>query len=206
MNRSDTTEIRRKRTHRTQRTGGFQHRQHGSGQVAAGCGRRVGTGGKRWVGRWVRPGLSGRAVGKRTGFSHFETALTHLFPHNSMQVVDFPRMCAATVFGEAVKWVVTDETAIKHGCGKDVEQEGTGLAAKEHKERKRWEIPSEGWGRKPAESSSGEWGQTGLGTNVGNPRVIGKVAGPEAGLPGRRRAFWRRFSKPSVRLCSPMFA
>ena len=35
---------------------------------------------------------AGRMVGKRTGFSHFEAALTRLFPLASTQVVDFPRM------------------------------------------------------------------------------------------------------------------
>jgi len=39
-------------------------------------------------------------VGKRTGFSHFETALTRLFPHVSTQVVDFPCMCDVGLFHE----------------------------------------------------------------------------------------------------------
>jgi len=44
-----------------------------------------GGGGKRRVGRWVDLGKGGMLEGKRTGFSH-------LFPDDSMQVVDFPRM------------------------------------------------------------------------------------------------------------------
>jgi hypothetical protein len=35
-----------------------------------------------------------------TGFSHFETALTRLFPPNSTQVVDFPRIALAGLFRE----------------------------------------------------------------------------------------------------------
>jgi len=37
-------------------------------------------------------------IGKRTGFSRFETALTHLFPHDSTQVVDFPLLSQLRVF------------------------------------------------------------------------------------------------------------
>src|SRR6266404_3865755 len=40
---------------------------------AAVCGREAGGSGKRWVENRIE-------VGKWTGFSHFETALTHLFP------------------------------------------------------------------------------------------------------------------------------
>ena len=55
---------------------------HASGGVAR-CGREAGGSGKRWIGRRVDLGKGGRVVGKRTGFSHFETALTHLFPGDS---------------------------------------------------------------------------------------------------------------------------
>jgi hypothetical protein len=42
-------------------------------------------------------------VGKRTGFSHLETALTRLGPDKSTQVVDFPYMCMVRLFCEAMK-------------------------------------------------------------------------------------------------------
>src|SRR5260221_4444261 len=45
-------------------------------------------------------GKGGQEVGKWTGFSHFGTALTRLFPHVSMQVVDFPHICNVRAFGE----------------------------------------------------------------------------------------------------------
>src|SRR5713226_7810442 len=64
------------------------------------AGRGAGGDGKRWVGKRAFPTLSGQEVGKRTGFSHFETALTRLFPHNSTQVVDFPRMYDVRFFWE----------------------------------------------------------------------------------------------------------
>ena len=41
---------------------------------------------------------SGRDVGKWCSFSHFETRSSRLFPHKSTQVVDFPRICALSVF------------------------------------------------------------------------------------------------------------
>src|SRR6266436_6230421 len=64
------------------------------------CGLKAGEDGKRRIGKWANPGLSGKKVGKWTGFSHFGTALTHLFPHVSTQVVDFPRICTVRLFGE----------------------------------------------------------------------------------------------------------
>src|SRR5882724_3453193 len=84
----------------------------------------AGADGKRWAGRRVNLGKGGKMMGKRTGFSHFETALTRLFPHDSMQVVDFPRICTVRVFWEAMKWVATDGTGIKHGLGKEIEPKG----------------------------------------------------------------------------------
>jgi hypothetical protein len=39
-------------------------------------------------------------VGKRTGFSHFETAFAHLSPDISTQVVDFPHLAMVGLFGE----------------------------------------------------------------------------------------------------------
>ena len=62
-----------------------------SGQMADG-------GGKRWAGSRVYVGKGGKVVGKRTGFAH-------LFPHDSTQVVDFPRMYDVRVFlGGAMKF------------------------------------------------------------------------------------------------------
>jgi len=62
------------------------------------CGKRpyrtldgVVRSGRRWVEMRANPGLSGRMAGKWTGFSH-------LFPDDSTQVVDFPRMCNVRVF------------------------------------------------------------------------------------------------------------
>jgi hypothetical protein len=55
-------------------------------------GWKTGADGKEWVGRRVNLGKGGQVAVKWTGFSHFEPALTRLFPHDSMQVVDFPRM------------------------------------------------------------------------------------------------------------------
>ena len=52
----------------------------------------------RTKGKRVEVGKGGQEIGKWTGFSHFETALTHLFPHDSTQVVDFPRMYDVRTF------------------------------------------------------------------------------------------------------------
>src|SRR6266403_5039229 len=43
-------------------------------------------------------GGGGQEAGKWTGFSHLETAFSDLFPHKSMQVVDFPHICTVRVF------------------------------------------------------------------------------------------------------------
>ncbi len=83
---------------------------------------QAGGGGKRCVGKWANPGLGGQERGKWTGFSHFEITLTHLFPHKSTQVVDFPHIYTVRLFWEVMKWVATDETQIKHGLGKEIEQ------------------------------------------------------------------------------------
>ena len=52
----------------------------------------------RRSGMWVSLGKGGKEVGKWTGFSHLETALTRLFPHVSTQVVDFPHLSAVSLF------------------------------------------------------------------------------------------------------------
>jgi len=69
-------------------------REAGGGGQKAGS-FRTGTMEKR-----VNLGKGGQEMGKRTGFAHFETALTRLFPHVSTQVVDFPCMCDVGLFHE----------------------------------------------------------------------------------------------------------
>ena len=60
----------------------------------------AGAAGQRRVGTWICLGKGGRIVGKWTGFSHLEPALTRLFPHVATQVVDFPHKATVTLFGE----------------------------------------------------------------------------------------------------------
>jgi hypothetical protein len=58
--------------------------------------------GQRWSTERVNAGKGGQKVGKRTGFSHFAPGISHLYPPDSMQVVDFPRTCNVSIFwGEA---------------------------------------------------------------------------------------------------------
>ena len=71
------------------------------------CGKRpyralggVVRSGQSRAGTRVYPGGSGRMVGKRTGFSHLETGFSRLFPDESMQVVDFPRIAYVRLFWE----------------------------------------------------------------------------------------------------------
>src|SRR5260221_7094710 len=80
--------------------------------------RGVGAGGKRWVGRWVQPGEGGQMVEKPTGFSHLETVLTRLFPHNSTQVVDFPGMYDARLFWGGPEIAFSDQANIGTNTGK----------------------------------------------------------------------------------------
>jgi hypothetical protein len=56
--------------------------------------------GKGWTGERNEVGKGGQEIGKWCSFSHFETALTRLFPHNSTQVVDFPHLARAGPFWE----------------------------------------------------------------------------------------------------------
>src|SRR5258708_1125866 len=42
----------------------------------------------------------GCEIGKWRNFSHLETALTHLFPDKSTQVVDFPHLAYVRLFSE----------------------------------------------------------------------------------------------------------
>ena len=62
--------------------------------------RRAGEDVKNRAEKRVEVGKGGCEIGKWCSFSHFETALTHLFPHDSAQVVDFPHICNVRVFGE----------------------------------------------------------------------------------------------------------
>jgi len=50
------------------------------------------------MGKRVDVGKGGQTNGKWTGFSHFETALTRLFQHDSTQVVDFPHLAHVRLF------------------------------------------------------------------------------------------------------------
>src|SRR6266404_2869137 len=54
-------------------------------------GWKTGGDGQRWVERRFNLGKGGRLVGKWACFAH-------LFPHDSMQVVDFPLLCRLSVF------------------------------------------------------------------------------------------------------------
>jgi len=79
------------------------------------CGLEANRGGKR---RGL-PTIGGQEVGKWTGFSHFETALTHLFPHDSTQVVDFPRMYVVSIFrGRAKNSRISGRGMIGRGMAK----------------------------------------------------------------------------------------
>ena len=78
-------------------------RYRGSGRRDAGgplvrSGAMAGWDGKRRAEKRVKLGKGGRVVGKWCNFSHMEPASTHLFPHNSTQVVDFPRMYVVSIF------------------------------------------------------------------------------------------------------------
>jgi len=77
----------------------------------------VGVGGKRWVKRWVNLRKGGQEAGKWCSFSHFENALTHLFPHKSMQVVDFPRICTVRHFWGSPEMLATEGTPINTDLG-----------------------------------------------------------------------------------------
>jgi len=96
------------------------------GAVRRPCLVKAVGGGKRWVGRWVISTLSGHKAGKWCSFSHLETGLTHLFPHKSTQVVDFPHICTVRLFWGSPEMLATDETQIIRRWGQEVEREGTG--------------------------------------------------------------------------------
>ena len=67
------------------------------------AGWEMGLSGQKRDGTRAYLGKGGQELGKWTGFSHFETAFIHLFPHNSTQVVDCPHLSAVRLFGEALK-------------------------------------------------------------------------------------------------------
>src|SRR6266404_9906123 len=46
----------------------------------------------------VDVGKGGCEIEKWRSFSHFETAFSHLFPHKSTQVVDFPHLSGVSIF------------------------------------------------------------------------------------------------------------
>ena len=83
-----------------------KRQEEGAGPEAGVPGRaqEAGAGGKRWVGKRVRLGKGGRAAGKWTGFSR-------VFPDVSMQVVDFPHLGVARLFGKL------QISKFKAGCG-----------------------------------------------------------------------------------------
>jgi len=115
------------RKQRERRLAAREHKEHErSGIPWVRSGRKTGGGGKRWVGRRVNLGKGGQMVGKWCSFSHLETALTRLFPHNSTQVVDFPHICTVRLFWGSPEMLATDETQIIHRWGQEVEREGTG--------------------------------------------------------------------------------
>ena len=80
--------------------------KHGQGALykeakkRAGREPEAGASGKRWAGRSTEVGKGGQEVGKQTGFSHFATGFSHLFPDDSMQVVDFPHLACVRLFRE----------------------------------------------------------------------------------------------------------
>ena len=78
-----------------------EHKEHERSRIPwVRSGRKTGGDGKRWVGKRAFPTLSGQEIGKWIGFSHFETAFSHLFPHKSTQVVDFPHLAHVRLFWE----------------------------------------------------------------------------------------------------------
>jgi len=107
----------------TAETGQIKH-AYGQGTLfkeakkEAGKEPEAGGGGKRWVGMRVNLGKGRRELRKLTGFSHFEIALTHLFPHKSTQVVDFPRMYDVRAFLRGVKFSFLSQTGLRTKVGR----------------------------------------------------------------------------------------
>ena len=89
--------------------------------------REANAGGKRWVGKWVDLGKGGRRAGKWTGFSQ-------LFPYNSTQVVDFPRICSVSIFSGGVK---NSRISGRGMIGRGMEMEGQAELGT-HREMEYW--------------------------------------------------------------------
>ena len=93
----------------------------------------AGSYGQRWVGKWANLGKGGRLAGEWTGFSHFETPLTRLFPLDSTQVVDFPLLSQLRVFwlrveGGGGQWTVDNWQWIANSGNESNRTNGTNLA------------------------------------------------------------------------------
>jgi len=65
--------------------------------------RRAGEDVKNRAEKRVEVGKGGCEIGKWRSFSHLETAFSRLFPPDSTQVVDFPRMAMVSIFWEGVE-------------------------------------------------------------------------------------------------------
>src|SRR5258708_6219387 len=91
------------------------------------------TAGKRWAGKRVDLGKGGQKASKWTGFSHFETALTRLFPQVSTQVVDFPLLSRLRVFWLRVErgggqWTMDNWQRMANRGNESNRTKGTNLA------------------------------------------------------------------------------
>ena len=65
--------------------------------------RQAGEDVKNRAEKRVEVGKGGCEIGKWRSFSHFETTFSHLFPHNSTQVVDFPHLAHVRLFWEGAE-------------------------------------------------------------------------------------------------------
>jgi hypothetical protein len=70
---------------------------------AVATGRKAGSFPTGTMGKPFEVGKGGCETGKWCSFSHLETALTRLFPHDSTQVVDFPRMAMVRLFSDGAR-------------------------------------------------------------------------------------------------------
>ena len=71
-----------------------------AGPEASGAGPKAGIFRTGTTAKRVEVGKGGCEIGKRHSFSHLETGFSHLFPHKSTQVVDFPRLSVVRVFSK----------------------------------------------------------------------------------------------------------
>ena len=72
----------------------------------------------------------GVMAGKRTGFSRIGPALTRFFPHKSMQVVDFPRMCNVSIFWGGTRNSGISGRGIQTELGTKIGKWGAGVLGK----------------------------------------------------------------------------